>query len=148
MHKVTAKLVDNLKEARQYPFRDRGSKYSSRGVPNMNPREIEQVKKFASDKADHHYDRADEHAREADTFTRSSEPYHAHVEASHKNQMAGDHYTNLQNKPQRTHDDLGGKRMMQHSDSANEASKRAYAAADMHIPDNADEDDGVRHYAG
>ena len=44
-----------------------------------------------------------------------------------KSNDAGDHYTNLQNKPHPNymHDFHGGKRMMQHSDSANEASKRA-----------------------
>lgn len=132
MHKVTAQLVDNLKEAQQYPLRDVPSNAFAGSRQNMNPKKLKQVAKFGDDMERHHTDRAYQHHMDSEQFPKGSDAYHAHHVAADANNAAAEHYATLRDRPQRTHDDIGGKRMKDVTHHANASSVSAHAEAEAY----------------
>ena len=105
MHKVTARLVDNLKEAAQYPLRNRAHD------SELSHKDTKHVKKFAGDMETHHVDRAYQHHMDSEQFPKGSDAYHAHHVAADANNDAAEHYAKLAKNPKYMHDFHGGKRM-------------------------------------
>jgi hypothetical protein len=122
MHKVTAKLVDNLKlkEAAQYPLHNRP--HDSK----LSRKDIKHVEKFANSHEAHHADRAYQHEMDAEQFPEGSNARYAHHEAADANYTAAHHYAKLAKDPEFMHDFHGGKRMKNSTHDANDKSVSAH----------------------
>lgn len=140
--KTFTNFINEVNEAAQYPLHNRPHD------AELSRRDIKHVKIFADKQTVHHEDRAYQHEKEAEEFPEESEAHYAHREAAAFHYSAADHYAKLGKNPQSGHDQMGGKRMKRPTEKANDASKRAYAAADMHVPHNAPEDDGIEYRVG
>ena len=134
--------MNEVNEESQYPLRHRAHD------TKLSHRDVKRVKDFAERQRRHHEDRAYQHEMDAEKFPARSEANYSHSEAAAFHYSAADHYEKLGKNPQQGHDQMGGKRMKLPTDKANSASKTAHAAADMHVPDNADEDDGIEYRVG
>ena len=126
MHKVTARLVDNLKEAAQYPLRNRSHD------SELSHKDTKHVKKFAGDMETHHVDRANQHHMDSEQFPKGSDAYHAHHVAADANNDAAEHYAKLAKNPKYMHDFHGGKRMKDVTHHANTASVAAHAETEAY----------------
>jgi hypothetical protein len=140
--KTFTNFINEVNEAAQYPLRNRPHD------AELSRKDIKNVKSFAERQETHHEDRAYQHEMESEEFPAESEAHHAHREAADKHYSAANHYAKLGKNPQSGHDQMGGKRMKRPTEKANDASKRAHAAADKHVPHNADEDDGIEYRVG
>ena len=140
--KTFTNFINEVNEAAQYPLRNHPHD------AELSHRDIKHVKNFAARQETHHEDRAYQHEMESEEFPTESEAHYAHREAAAFHYSAADHYAKLGKNPQSGHDQMGGKRMKRPTEKANDASKKAHAAADMHVPHNADEDDGIEYRVG
>ena len=140
--KTFTNFMNEVNEASQYPLHNRPHD------TKLSNRDIKHVKNFADKQIVHHEDQAYEHQKASEEFPEESEAHHAHREAAAFHYSAADHYNKLGKNPQSGHDQMGGKRMKRPTEKANNATKRAYAAADMHVPHDADEDDGIEYRVG